>query len=189
MTQILGSTVSQLAWGILGTGNIARQFCQGARDTPRARFIRVGSRSIDNARAFAETHQLDEGAAADYDAVLADPDIDAVYISLPNALHAEWTIKALDAGKHVLCEKPLATSAAEAETMFAAALRNNRVLIEAFMYRCHPQFAAACKLISDGAIGELRTIDASFCYRMRDPAGNIRFDASLAGGALMDIGC
>lgn len=189
MTQILRTTVSQLAWGILGTGNIARQFCQGARDTPRARFIRVGSRSIDNARAFAENNQLDEGAAADYDAVLADPDIDAVYISLPNALHAEWTIKALDAGKHVLCEKPLATSAAEAETMFAAALRNNRVLIEAFMYRCHPQLLTACELLTSGAIGTISSIDASFCYRMREPEGNIRFDASLGGGAMMDIGC
>ncbi|MEM6334349.1 MAG: Gfo/Idh/MocA family oxidoreductase [Planctomycetota bacterium] len=188
MEQNQHDTARPLSWGIVGTGNIAGQFCDGAKDTPRARFAAVGSRSIDKSQAFAEAHHV-EHAFGSYEEVLHDDTVDAVYISLPNALHAEWTIKALDAGKHVLCEKPLAMNADEAQAMFAAAERNGRVLIEAFMYRCHPQFAATCKLIADGAIGELRTIDASFCYRMRDPAGNIRFAPELGGGAMMDIGC
>ncbi|MEO0965507.1 MAG: Gfo/Idh/MocA family oxidoreductase [Planctomycetota bacterium] len=177
-----------LHWGILSTGNIARQFCEGVAGVPQNRVVAVASRREESARDFAERHAI-ERPHGSYEALLQDPAVDAVYVALPNAMHAEWTIKALDAGKHVLCEKPMAVSAAEAQRMFAAADRAGRVLIEAFMYRCHPQFARTCELLTSGAIGELRAIDASFCYRMRDPTGNIRFDASLAGGAMMDIGC
>jgi predicted dehydrogenase len=177
-----------LNWGILGTGNIARQFCDGVGHSPRGRLAVVGSRDGASAEAFARELGVERGVAG-YDAVLDDASVDAVYVALPNAMHAEWTLKALRRGKHVLCEKPMATTAAEAERMFAAAAEADRVLIEAFMYRCHPQIARVCELISSGEIGELRAIDASFCYRMRDPEGNIRFDANLAGGAMRDIGC
>jgi len=177
-----------LRWGIIGTGNIARQFCEGVRQTPRGQLAVVASRSGQSAKAFAERHGVDRGVEG-YEAGVSADDVDAVYIALPNSLHAEWSIRALQAGKHVLCEKPLATSAKEAERMFDAARRAERVLVEAFMYRCHPQMGKVCELVTSGAIGEVRVIQASFCYRMKSPEGNIRFDPDLGGGALMDIGC
>jgi len=182
------SMSSTLRWGIIGTGNIARQFCEGVRQTPRGKLVAVASRSGQSAKAFAEEHGVDRGIEG-YAALVSADDVDAVYIALPNSLHAEWTIRALKAGKHVLCEKPLATSAKEAERMFAAARQADRLLVEAFMYRCHPQMHKVCELVTAGAIGDLRMIQANFCYRMKSPEGNIRFDPDLGGGALMDIGC
>src|SRR5690606_34004733 len=126
---------------------------------------------------------------ASYDALLADPEVDAVYVSLPNSLHHAWTIRALEAGKHVLCEKPFAATAAEAEAMFASADRAGRLVVEAFMYRSHPLTKAVVRRVREGAVGRLKLIRASFCFRVRQPGGNIRFSRSLAGGALMDIGC
>ena len=115
--------------------------------------------------------------------------IDAVYVSLPNSLHHEWTVAALRAGKHVLCEKPIASNAAEAELMFDAAEKAGRVLVEAFMYRSHPVTHAALAAVRGGEIGRVNLIRTSFCFRTTKIEGNVRFDASLAGGALMDIGC
>lgn len=180
--------MKRLRWGILGTGNIAKQFADGVRRAERGEIVAVGSRSDDSARSFAATFGVSR-AHASYDALLADADVDAIYLSLPNSMHREWTLKALAAGKHVLCEKPMAATVAEVEEMFAAADRAGRVLIEAFMYRAHPQTAAIVQAVRSGAIGTLRSIRTSFCFRVRQPVGNIRFDASLQGGALMDVGC
>lgn len=178
-----------LRWGVLGTGNIARQFADGVRagGSARTALAAVASRDEAKARAFAEAH--DVPASCDYDALLRRDDVDAVYVSLPNSLHAEWTVRALEAGKHVLCEKPLAVSRAEAERMFAAARRASRTLVEAFMYRAHPQADALKKLVDDGAVGRVKLVRLSFCFRVRNSAGNVRFDPALCGGALMDVGC
>ncbi len=182
------SAAGRLAWGILGTGNIARQFCDGVNVSRRSRLLTVGSRSADSAAAFAEAHSIPD-ACGDYEKVIANPSVEAVYISLPNHLHYQWTIKALSAGKHVLCEKPLAMDAAEAQSMFDAADRAGKVLIEAFMYRAHPLTAAVLQCVRSGQIGTVRMVRASFCYRTMRIAGNIRFDRAVGGGALMDIGC
>ncbi|MEX0654070.1 MAG: Gfo/Idh/MocA family oxidoreductase [Phycisphaeraceae bacterium] len=179
---------SKLHWGILGTGNIARQFAEGVAGSKRSRVSAVGSRTRGAAEGFAEEYELDRSHRC-YEDLLADEAVEAVYISLPNSLHAQWTIKALEAGKHVLCEKPLATSAAEAGLMFDAAAKAGRTLVEAFMYRSHPLTQAVVDEVRRGTIGELRLIRTSFCYRTRHIESNIRFDASLAGGALMDVGC
>ena len=120
---------------------------------------------------------------------MKDPQIDAVYNALPNSLHHEWTIKSLRAGKHVLCEKPIAMSAAQTEEMFDVARQSGKILAEAFMYRSHPLTHAVLKAISNGAIGELRLIRTSFCFRTTKIAGNIRFSPELGGGGLMDVGC
>lgn len=178
----------RLAYGIMGTGNIARQFAEGVAGSQRSRIAAVGSRTADSAKAFAKQHEI-ATAHASYEALIADDHVDAIYVSLPNTMHAEWSIKALEAGKHVLCEKPLAVTAADAERMFAAAKVNDRVLVEAFMYRCHPLTIAVLEQLRSGAIGELRLIRCSFNYCTNKIEGNVRFDEALAGGGLMDIGC
>jgi predicted dehydrogenase len=177
-----------LRWGILGTGNIARQWTNGLRSSSRTAVHAVASRRAESAEAFARAHGV-PGAYGTYDGLLRDGSVDAVYVSLPNSLHHEWTIAALRAGKHVLCEKPIASNAAEAEEMFDAAEKAGRVLVEAFMYRSHPLTHAALGAIRSGEIGRVNLIRTSFCFRTTKIEGNVRFDASLAGGALMDIGC
>lgn len=178
----------RLRWGILGTGNIATQFAHGVHASARGVLAAVGSRRPESARAFARINQVST-AHGSYEALLADRSVDAVYNSLPNSMHHEWTIKALRAGKHVLCEKPFAVDAAEAQEMFDAARRSGRVLLEAFMYRSNPLTLAVKNAVDTGAIGQLRLIRTSFCYRTHKFAGNIRFSAELAGGGLLDIGC
>lgn len=176
-------------FGILGTGNIAGQFAGDVTEANLCRVVAVGSRSAESAAAFGEKFGLESAHCHDsYDALISDVDIDAVYVSLPNHLHAEWTIKAMEAGKHVLCEKPFAMDAAEAQRMFDAAERSGKRVMEAFMYRCHPLMAAVRQQVLDGAIGGLRMLRASFCYRTTNIDGNVRFDPDLGGGALMDIG-
>ena len=177
-----------LRWGILGTGNIARQFVAGVTASQRGTPAAVGSRTIDAAQAFAQTHGVAR-AHGSYDALLADSAVDAIYVSLPNQLHHEWTIRALEAGKHVLCEKPFAATEAQAAEMFDAAKKANRLVMEAFMYRTHPLTHAVIEAVRGGLIGELRLIRTSFCYRSSRVEGNIRFDEALAGGGLMDVGC
>src|SRR5688572_10284027 len=177
-----------LRWGFLGTGNIAKQFGAGVRTSDRCSIVAAGSRSAETSRAFGEAF----GAArayGSYDEVLADGEVDAVYVSLPNSMHHEWTIKSIDAGKHVLCEKPFSVNRAQSEEMFDVAERKGLVLIEAFMYRAHPLTHAVLEAVKSGAIGEVRLVRTSFCYRTTRIANNIRFDAGLCGGALMDIGC
>jgi D-xylose 1-dehydrogenase (NADP+, D-xylono-1,5-lactone-forming) len=179
---------SRLRWGILGTGNIASQFARGVSQCRRGTVAAVGSRQLQSAHDFARNLTIPR-AFGSYESLIADAEIDAVYVSLPNSLHADWTIRALKAGKHVLCEKPLAMNATEAEAMFDAARKAGRILVEAFMYRSHPQTLALIETVRTGAIGRLRLIRTSFCYRTRSIEGNVRFARKLGGGALMDIGC
>lgn len=177
-----------LRFGILGTGNIASQFAAGLKTARRAHVAAVASRTVDRAREFATRFQIVE-AYSSYDALLENPAIDAVYVSLPNSLHHQWTLKSLAAGKHVLCEKPLAASASEAGEMFDAADRAGRVLAEAFMHLSHPQTLGWLEAVRAGAVGEVRLVRSSFCFRTTKLTDNIRFAPQLAGGALMDVGC
>ena len=189
----------RLRWGILGTGNIARQFADGVLKTAaagsgggsargRSRITAVGSRSAQAAQTFAQAREI-PGVHGSYESLLADPNVDAVYNSLPNSLHHAWTIKALRAGKHVLCEKPFAMTRSEAEEMFAEAAKAKRVLVEAFMYRSHPLTHSFIDAVRGGEIGELKMLRTSFCYKTSRIDGNVRFDRKLGGGGLMDVGC
>jgi predicted dehydrogenase len=177
-----------LRWGILGTGNIARQFSVGVSTCRRGGLAAVGSRSRLAAEAFAKAHGI-PAAYGSYEQVLSDRAVDAAYIALPNSLHHEWTIKALRSGKHVLCEKPFASDAAQSQEMFDVGVGAGRVVVEAFMFRAHPLTAAVLGAVRQGAIGQVRLLRTSFCYRTSRVQDNIRFEADLAGGALMDIGC
>lgn len=179
----------RLRWGILGTGNIAGQFADGVLKSARRSVITaVGSRTESSARAFADPRNI-SASHATYDALLADPNVDAIYNSLPNSLHHEWTIKALRAGKHVLCEKPFAMTQSQAREMFDVAKKTGKVLVEAFMYRSHPLTHAVIDSYRAGEIGALQLIRTSFCYKTRRIDGNVRFDRALGGGGLMDVGC
>lgn len=177
-----------LRWGILGTGNIARQFAAGVANSRRGKLAAVGSRDSAAAESFAKAFHVPQSFGS-YGAVLESDAVDVVYIALPNSMHHEWTLAALRAGKHVLCEKPIASNVAEAGEMFDAAERAGKVLVEAFMYRAHPLTLAVIEAVRAGAIGELKMIRTSFCYRTRKIDGNIRFSQALAGGGLMDVGC
>ena len=172
--------------GLLSTAKINGAII-GAAPAAGVELVAVASRDGAKAQAYASEHGLARGHGS-YEALLADDDVDAVYISLPNGMHHEWTLNALEAGKHVLVEKPYSRRAAEAEEAWAAADRAGLVLMEAFMWRHHPQAAVARSLVEDGAIGELRQIRASFSFLLREPA-NVRLAADLDGGALMDVGC
>lgn len=180
-------------WGVLGNATIARKCVLPALQKSKNGTVRsLGTRNPAAAKALAGQHTI--AAITDgYDAVLADPAIDAVYIPLPNHLHCDWTLKALAAGKHVLCEKPLACSAAEARRMADAADKAGRLLMEACMYRFHPRTQRIKKIADDGAIGELRLVHTSFCFSMEAEAladrGNPRLRPDTGGGALLDVGC
>lgn len=180
--------VDRLRWGILSTGNIARQFATGVNASTRCVLSAVGSRQPGTAEAFAKNYSIPR-AFGSYRELVECPEVDAVYNGLPNSMHHEWTLAALAAGKHVLCEKPLASDAAEGEEMFDAAERAGKVLVEAFMYRSHPQTLAALETVRSGTIGQVKLIRTSFCFRTKKVEGNIRFNRDMAGGSLMDIGC
>jgi xylose dehydrogenase (NAD/NADP) len=174
-----------LRWGILSTANITDKLLDSGTDQE---FVAVGSR--DGARAEAYAREKGIGRAhGSYEALLADPDVDAIYNPLPNALHVEWSIRALQAGKHVLCEKPLTRHPEDVDRVFDVAEREGRVLAEAFMWRHHPQVARARELLDSGAIGDLRVIRSAFAYHHRGDPDDIRLQASLDGGGLMDVGC
>ena len=174
-------------WGIISTAEINRKVIPGAKASPKVDLLAVASRDRTRAEAYAREWDI-ERAYGSYDALLADPDIEAVYISLPNTLHCEWSIRAVEAGKHVLCEKPLSRPPEEVEAAFDAAEQAGRILSEAFMYRHNPQTARLRELLQDGAIGELRLVRSAFSYSLYDPE-NIRLRPELEGGALMDVGC
>jgi D-xylose 1-dehydrogenase (NADP+, D-xylono-1,5-lactone-forming) len=174
----------RLRIGILGTARIAGPFVEGARGSSRAVVTAVASRDAGRAEAFARAHGIPR--ACGYDELVADPEVDAVYVPLPNGLHAAWTIAAAGAGKHVLCEKPLATSEAEARDMFAAADAAGVFLVEGFPYLFQPQTLEIERLVASGAIGEVRTMYAAFGTTIGEP--DIRFDPDLGGGALLDAG-
>lgn len=180
--------MTKLRWGIMGTGNIARQFAQGVAASQRGTLAVVGSRQLPSAQTFAAANGVG-AAVGSYEELIRHPEVDAVYVSLPNSMHKEWTIKSLAAGKHVLCEKPFALNTDESTAMFDAAERYGRVLVEAFMYRSHPLTHAVRKAIADGAIGTVNLIRTSFCYRTTRIEGNVRFEPQLGGGVLMDVGC
>ena len=179
---------SQVRWGVLSTANIGRAAVNPAIQVSRNGVLTaVASRVEDRARAFAEAHGI-ETAYGSYQALLDDETIDAVYIPLPNSMHRDWVIRAAEAGKHVLCEKPLGLGAAECEEMDSAARRNGVKLMEAFMYRFHPRTERVVELLGEGRLGDIRAIRSSFTFRLTNP-GNIRLDPTLGGGALMDVGC
>jgi predicted dehydrogenase len=173
-----------LKWGILSTADITNKLLDSGSDQE---FVAVGSRDEGRAEAFAREKGIAR-AHGSYDALLADPEVDAIYNPLPNSLHVEWSIRALQAGKHVLCEKPMSRHPEEVDRAFAVAEQEGRVLAEAFMWRHHPQLARTRELLEAGEIGELKVIRAAFAFRAWDP-DDIRLQADLDGGGLMDVGC
>jgi len=174
-------------WGIVSTANINRNVIPGAQASDKVDLVAVASRTQDRADAYAAEWGIPR-AYGSYEALLEDSDVEALYISLPNTLHCEWSMRAVEAGKHVLCEKPLTRRAAEAEAVFAAADRAGRVLSEAFMYRHNPQIKRLRELVDEGAVGELRLVRSAFSYGLYDEE-NIRLRTDVEGGALMDVGC
>jgi predicted dehydrogenase len=180
----------RLRWGVLSTADIARKkWIPGVRRAPQQRGEVVAIASRDQASAAHAAEELGiPRAHGSYEELLADPDVDAVYIPLPNHLHLEWTLAAARAGKHVLCEKPIALTSADAERMVEACEAAGVLLMVAFMYRIHPSWVAVRELLAAGRIGRLQTVQSWFSYYNDDPR-NIRNIADAGGGALMDIGC
>ena len=175
-------------WGVLSTARIATEkVIPGMRRAHRADLVAIASREVGTARATADRLGI-ATAHGSYEALLADPNVDAVYIPLPNHLHAQWAIAALEAGKHVLCEKPIALTAADAERMVVASEAAGRLLMEAFMYRHHPSWLAVLDLVRGGRIGTLAAVESWFSYFNDDPA-DIRNVLAYGGGALYDVGC
>jgi predicted dehydrogenase len=175
-------------WGILSTADIGvRKVIPGIRKAARCEVVAIASRDGEQARAVADQLGI-PSAHASYEALLADPGVDAVYIPLPNHMHMDWTIAALRAGKHVLCEKPLAMTADDAQRMVDVARETGLHLMEAFMYRQHPSWVAAMELVESGRIGTLTAVQSWFSY-YNDDATNIRNIVEYGGGALFDIGC
>jgi xylose dehydrogenase (NAD/NADP) len=178
----------RVRWGILSTARIARTAVIPAiQASANGELAAVASRDGERARAFAIEASVPRWHAG-YEALLDDPGVDAIYIPLPNSLHREWTVRGAGAGKHILCEKPLALGAAECREMQAAATARGVKLMEAFMYRFHPRTERVVSMVRAGEIGELRVVRSAFTFRLarRD---DIRLDAALGGGALMDVGC
>jgi predicted dehydrogenase len=182
------AAASPLRIGILGAARIAPMaVIRPARSVPEVQIAAVAARDPVRARAFAAKHRIPR-VCGTYQELIEDPGLDAIYNPLPNSLHCEWTLRALRAGKHVLCEKPIAANAGEAERMAAAAEESGRVLVEAFHWRCHPLAARMREVLRSGVLGELRRVEASLCIPFFLP-GDIRYRFDLAGGATMDTGC
>jgi len=179
--------VKPVTWGILSTARINRSVIPPAHASEKVELVAVASRDQARADAYAAEWEIPR-AYGSYESLLADDEIEAVYISLPNNLHVEWSIRAVEAGKHVLCEKPMGKRAAEVEQAFDAAERVGRILSEAFMYRHNPQAKRLRQLVDEGAIGELRVVRACFSFALFDP-DNIRLRPEVDGGSLMDVGC
>jgi xylose dehydrogenase (NAD/NADP) len=173
--------------GILSTAHINRKVIPGAHASDKVELVAVASRDQRRAEEYAKTWEI-ERAYASYEALLEDSDVDAVYISLPNTLHREWSIRSLEAGKHVICEKPFSRRAEDVEEAFDTAQRTGRLLTEAFMYRHNPQTKRLVELVDEGAIGDLRVVRSAFSYALFD-ADNIRLRTDVEGGSLMDVGC
>jgi D-xylose 1-dehydrogenase (NADP+, D-xylono-1,5-lactone-forming) len=172
--------------GILGTARIARSFVSGIAPSETVQVTAIASREPDKAQRFAKETGV-QRAFGSYAELLSDPDVDAVYIPLPNSLHAAWTIRSIQAGKHVLCEKPLAATADEARAMFDAARSHGVTLVEGFPYRSQPHTAKLQELLKAGVIGKVQTVQAAIGFTVADPM-NIRLNPTLIGGALMDAG-
>ncbi len=179
--------VTTLGWGIIGAGRIAPRLVRAVGAAPRGRLVAVASRDAERARAFALAHGI-PSAHGSYEALLDDPAVDVVYIALPNHLHAGWTVRALEAGKHVLCEKPLALSPVEVDAIASASERTGRIAVEAFMYLHHPQILRAVDIARSGRLGTLELVAGSFSFTLTQP-GDPRIDPGMGGGSLWDVGC
>lgn len=179
---------SPLRWGILSTGRIAGVFAQGVAASKTGRVTAVGSRTLESARVFAAAHGVGR-AHGSYEALLADPEVDAVYVATPHPQHAEWVVKAAAAGKHILCEKPLGLNHAEGLAMVQAARAHGVVLMEAFMYRCHPQTAKIVELIGSGVLGEIGLVQAAFSFKTDYDAASRLWANAAGGGGILDVGC
>ncbi|MFH1567685.1 MAG: aldo/keto reductase, partial [Gemmatimonadota bacterium] len=181
---------SSLTWGIIGAGNIAKAFAKGVERSKTGKLVAVGSRSKEKAAAFGAEMQVPaDHCHGSYEALLADASVQAVYVATPHPMHAEWAIRAAEAGKHVLCEKPIGLNQYEAMAIIEAARRHDVFLMEAFMYRCHPQTAKLVELIRQKAIGEVRVIQATFSFHAGfNPQGRL-FANELGGGGILDVGC
>jgi predicted dehydrogenase/aryl-alcohol dehydrogenase-like predicted oxidoreductase len=180
-------TDQTLRWGIIGTGNIASRFASQVPTSTTNEVVAVGSRSLDSANAFADKWDIAHRHGS-YDDLLADETVDAVYIATPHPMHVEWAIKTAEAGKHVLCEKPLAINRAWSEAMIEAAVRNDVFLMEAYMYRCLPQTKLVARLVRDGEIGTVHQIQATFAFAAGFRPESRIFADELAGGGILDVG-
>ena len=176
-----------LNWGLLSTARINNALIPPLRASKRNRLVAVASRTQEAAEQYAREKKISH-AHGSYESLLADPEIDVIYNPLPNHLHAEWTIKAVEAGKHVLCEKPLTLNVAEVDAMQAAARQHGRVVAEAFMYRHHPQTLKAQELVKSGSLGTLKLVRGSFSF-MLTREGDVRLDPAMGGGSIWDVGC
>jgi predicted dehydrogenase len=176
-----------LNWGLLSTARINRALIPAIKASQRNRLVAVASRSLEAAQACAQKWEISR-ALGSYEALLADPEIDVIYNSLPNHLHAQWSIRALKAGKHVLCEKPLALTVEDVDAMSDAAQETGRVLAEAFMYRHHPQTLKVQEIVESGQLGKLQLIRGAFTY-MLQRQGDIRLKMETGGGSIWDVGC
>jgi len=180
-------SLEKLRWGILGTGNIAKKFAAALPESNTGQLVAAGSRGMESAAAFAA--EFGGRGVAGYQALIDEEEVDAVYLALPNGLHKEWSIAAMRAGKDVLCEKPIALNAREAEEMFAVAQKTGRTLIEAFMYRAHSQTGRMIATVRSGEIGELRLMRSNFTFPREISPDDARLIPAQGGGALMDVGC
>lgn len=187
MMDLRNDRYSPLRWGLLSTARINRALIKPIRSSERNTLVAVASRSEENAQNYASKWNIPR-AFGSYQAMLDDPEIDVIYNSLPNHLHAEWTIKALQAGKHVLCEKPIAISLAEVDAMQTATGETGNVLAEAFMYRHHPQTMMVKELVESGKLGSIRMIKGAFTFNLTN-SGDVRLEPEMGGGSLWDIGC
>ncbi len=176
-----------LNWGLLSTARINRALIKPLRASKRTRLLAVASRGISTAESYAREWDIPR-AHGSYEALLADPEIDVIYNPLPNHLHAEWTIKALQAGKHVLCEKPLALTLEEADAIIAAVRKTGRIVAEAFMYRHHPQTLKVKELTDSGALGQVQLIKGAFTFTLTREADYRNFK-EMGGGSIWDVGC
>ena len=185
----VSNAAEPLRWGIIATGRIAGVFARGLTQSKLGVLQAVGSRSVESAQRFGAAHRMEPPHIhASYADLLADESVDAVYVATPHPGHLEVVLAALAAGKHVLCEKPMGMNLGEVEAMQAAAVTANRTLMEAWMYRCHPQTAKIVELVRDGAIGTLRHVQAAFSFRAEfDPNGRM-WRKALGGGGILDVG-
>lgn len=180
----------QLKWGILGAGNIAKAFAKGVAGSKTGELVAIGSRSAEKAATFGAEFDVPEaGRHGSYDALLADGNVEAVYIATPHPMHLEWIVKAAEAGKHILCEKPITLNYGDAEAAVEAAREHGVFLMEAFMYRCHPQITAMVDVIRSGKIGQVRHIESTFSFNSKpNPDGRLE-NPELGGGGILDVGC
>ena len=180
-------TTKTLRWGLLSTARINKALIPPLQLSKRNKLLAVASRSQEKADAYAREKKI-KRAYGSYEALLADPEIDVIYNPLPNHLHAEWTIKAVEAGKHVLCEKPMALSLDEVDAMAAAAQKHGRIVAEAFAYRSHPEMQKIKEIIDSGKLGKVKMVHGSFTFVMTKQ-DDVRWNPEMGGGSLWDIGC